>query len=312
MERYLAYLRGVRALSENTVSAYRRDLIAFEGFCRDAELDEDSAEAVRSYLGHLGRRGLAASTINRTISGLRGYFRFKQRFGATTENPLADQKNRSQPRPLPRFLFQEEVDRLLPVSDSGHPGIPEKGRWSFRDVRDRSVFEFLYSTGARVDEATSLNIGDVDFRRGQVRVRGKGGKERMVFLGPVATATLKEYLQLRKDGAGPIAQEGEALFLNLRGGRLTNRGVRYILNRYTRERGWTKPVTPHTFRHSFATHVLDAGADVRVVQELLGHASLSTTQVYTHVGLEKLRKVYRQAHPHARRGRDRRQKESEE
>ena len=294
IERYLAYLRGVRGLSENTVSAYRRDLRSFSSFCQDSELDPDDPKAVRSYLGHLGRRGLAASTINRTISGLRGYFRFKQRFGQISDNPLADQKNRRGPRPLPRFLFEEEMERFLPPG-----GLEVKG---FRGHRDKAVFEFLYSSGARVDEATSLNIGDVDFRRSSVRVRGKGGKERMVFLGPVATRALKEYLQLRKDRTGPVAEDGAALFLNLRGGRLTNRGVRYILNRYAHERGWTKPVTPHTFRHSFATHVLDAGADVRVVQELLGHASLSTTQVYTHVGLEKLRRVYRQAHPHARQG----------
>jgi integrase/recombinase XerC/integrase/recombinase XerD len=293
MERYLAYLRSVRALSENTVAAYRRDLTAFSRFCLEGELDQDSPEAVRSYLGHLGRKGLASSTINRTISGLRGYFRFKQRFGALTQNPLADQRSRQSPRPLPRFLFEEEMDRFLP------PGPAAPG--DFRAARDLAVFEFLYSTGARVAEVTSLDIGDVDFRRSHVRVRGKGGKERMVFLGPVAVRALKEYLQLRKEGVGPVAEEGQALFLNLRGGRLTNRGVRYILNRYARERGWTKPVTPHTFRHSFATHILDAGADVRVVQELLGHASLSTTQVYTHVGLEKLRKVYREAHPHARR-----------
>ena len=185
------------------------------------------------------------------------------------------------------------MDRFLPLDGEGIRGL--------KAARDRAVFEFLYSTGCRVAEATALGVRDIDFRQSHVRVRGKGGKERLVFLGQVAAEALKEYLQLRRDNVGLSPHDADALFLNLRGGRLTTRGIRYILNRYAQERGWTKPVTPHTFRHSFATHVLDAGADIRVVQELLGHASLSTTQVYTHVGLEKLRRVYRQAHPHAKR-----------
>ena len=141
-------------------------------------------------------------------------------------------------------------------------------------------------------------MADVDLRRRTVRVVGKGGKERQVFLGKVAAEALRGYLLLRQEQA-PEARSSQALFVNMKGGRLTTRGLRYILRRYVGEQGWPGPVTPHTFRHSFATHILDEGADIRVVQELLGHASLSTTQVYTHVGLEKLRRVYRKAHPHA-------------
>ena len=178
IDRYLAYLRSVRALSENTVAAYRRDLEAYRAYCRAGGLEEDSREAMRSFLGHLGRRGLASSTINRTISGLRGYFRFKQRFGLADGNPLATQKARGGSKALPSFLFQEEMDRFLPPDD--------RGVGTFRAIRDRAVFEFLYSTGCRVAESTALGIGDVDLKRAHARVRGKGGKERMVFLGEVA------------------------------------------------------------------------------------------------------------------------------
>jgi integrase/recombinase XerC/integrase/recombinase XerD len=285
--RYLDYLAGVRSLSPHTLEAYRRDLVQFLQFVDREELEEDSAIAVRAFLGDLGRRGLAATTINRILSSLRGYFRFRRRHGGLENSPAEGVRNRKMRKRLPGFLFADQVDRFLPPSaDHG-----------FRTLRDKALLEFLYSTGCRAAEAVGASLTDVDLKNGSVRVLGKGGKERLVFLGQVAVDALRDYLLLRKQRG--LQGDRNALFVNMRGGRLTTRGLRFILKRYVEESGWQGPVTPHTLRHSFATHVLDEGADIRVVQELLGHASLSTTQVYTHVGLEKLRQVYHKAHPHA-------------
>ena len=173
------------------------------------------------------------------------------------------------------------------------------GASSFEDARDVALFEFLYSTGCRVSEVVGVDVTDVDLRGGTARVTGKGRKERIVFLGRRAREALTAYLGLRKQRVR--AESGaRALFLNARGARLTARGIRYLLQRRLARMHFPRPATPHTFRHSFATHIINRGADIRVVQELLGHASLSTTQVYTHVGIDRLKKVYREAHPHAR------------
>jgi integrase/recombinase XerC/integrase/recombinase XerD len=290
-ERYLNYLAGVRSLSPRTVEAYRRDLQQFRQFAEREELDATGPAAVRAFLGELARRGLAASTINRVLSTLRGYFRFLRRHGNLDRSPADGVRNRKMRRRLPGFLFAEQMDRFLPSS------VAAASAGGFRAVRDRALLEFLYSTGCRAAEAVGASLVDVDLKNGSVRVLGKGGKERLVFLGQVAVEALRDYLLLRKRRV-PRGDQS-ALFVNMRGGRLTTRGLRFILKRYVEESGWQGPVTPHTLRHSFATHVLDEGADIRVVQELLGHASLSTTQIYTHVGLEKLRQVYQKAHPHA-------------
>jgi site-specific recombinase XerD len=201
---------------------------------------------------------------------------------------------------LPSFLFEEEMARLVEMP-SNEPCPDGEEFWK---LRDRAVLETLYSTGCRISELVSLDLHDVDLKNHTARVMGKGAKERNLFLGTTAVESLRSYMTLRPFHAGPSAS-GEkdstrALFINQRGGRVTDRGVRFILGEYLSRANLGKRVTPHTFRHSFATHLLDRGADIRAVQELLGHASLSTTQVYTHVGLEKLKKVYRRAHPHAR------------
>jgi integrase/recombinase XerC len=317
IERYLDYLCGVRGLSGNTIAAYKRDLALFSAFTADT-LPQESVETVKAFITDLARRRLAPSTINRIISALRGYFRFRRRFGGAAADPMAGIHSRRGKRTLPSFLFQEEMARFLePESVQGAgdaPAAPRQARdgaadeTRFRVARDQAVFEFLYSTGCRASEAMSLDIRDLDLRHGSARVMGKGRRERVVFLGESAIAALREYLGMRRarfprGGSGPAAEEATALFVNMRGGRLTTRGLRFILERRMTELGWSRPLGPHAFRHSFATHLLDEGADIRVVQELLGHASLSTTQIYTHVGLEKLRRIYREAHPHAREAR---------
>ena len=176
------------------------------------------------------------------------------------------------------------------------------GAEGFWKLRDRAVLETLYSTGCRISELVSLDLADLDLKNRTARVMGKGSRERNVFLGAEALAALRDYLAERQRHVRPGAGDADAqraVFLNQRGRRITDRGVRFVLSAYLRTANLGKKVTPHTFRHSFATHLLDRGADIRAVQELLGHASLSTTQVYTHVGLERLKKVYRRAHPHA-------------
>ncbi len=308
VERYLGYLSSVRHLSGNTVAAYRRDLSQFEAFVGGKSLAGQDPRTVKAFLTDLGRRRLAPSTINRVTSALRGYFRFRQRFGGDESNPMSGIRGRKTRRGLPAFLFQEEMDRFLapPGGDGGgEAAAPAKkqpdAEARFRGARDQAVFELLYSTGCRASEAMSLDLRDVDLKRACARVVGKGRRERTVFLGESAIEALKEYLGMRRQRTTAAAATS-ALFINMKGGRLTTRGLRFILDRRVGELGWSRPLGPHSFRHSFATHLLDEGADIRVVQELLGHSSLSTTQVYTHVGLEKLRRIYREAHPHAKAG----------
>ena len=288
LEKYLAYLESVRGLSKSSLSAYGRDVRLMLEFIERGGYDEESPDFVRPFLGELSRRGLSTRSVNRMLSSLRGYFRFKTRMGLGRYNPLEGVKGLRSGRRLPSFLFEDQMESLLDDLDGG--------AW---ELRDRALFEFLYSTGCRVSEAVALNVTDLDLVQRRVVVRGKGKKERNVFLGSAARRALTAYLEQRK-ARFPARRAETALFVNTRGGRLTDRGVRHILDGHLDRLAFGRKVSPHTFRHSFATHILNSGADIRIVQELLGHASLSTTQVYTHVGLDRLKDVYRRAHPHGR------------
>jgi site-specific recombinase XerD len=281
LNEYLSYLRSVRNLSSNTILSYSKDMEIFSRFLtergyREEELD---VKRVREFVSALSRRELSAKSINRAISCVRGYYRFKQRYGYASENPFQALRSLKMEKWLPSFLVEEEVHKLLdfPVRN-------------FFDLRDKLIFEFLYSTGCRIGEMVTLNVGDLNLKDGLVKVVGKGRKERIVYIGRYSHALFLEYLTQRKTHltARPAAAG------------LTARGVRVILGRALNRLGFTKRVTPHTFRHTFATHILNRGADIRVVQELLGHASLSTTQVYTHLGVERLKSIYAHAHPHAK------------
>jgi integrase/recombinase XerC/integrase/recombinase XerD len=290
---YLQYLTSVRNLTPATVKAYRGDIGAFLRWLEIEGLTEDAAdlETVRSYIGHLSRQHAATSSINRVLSALKGYFRFKIRQGVAETSPLDGVRGLKKSGSLPEFLFEEEMDRILSVEGN-----------DFTSLRDRAIFEVLYSTGSRVGELVQMNVSDIDMKRGRVIVHGKGRKDRMVFLGSRAIAALHDYLAIRRERVRTASAEQllpeTALFLNHHCGRLSQRGVSGIIERRVLETGLLKNTSPHTFRHSFATHVLDHGADIRVVQELLGHASLSTTQVYTHLGLGRLKEIYARAHPH--------------
>jgi integrase/recombinase XerC/integrase/recombinase XerD len=235
-------------------------------------------------------RQRSASTINRTLSSLKGYYAFLERRGEVKGNPFSAVRSMKKPSHLPVYLTNREVMILLDhVEGTG-----------FAAQRDRALFELLYSTGCRVSELCSLKVEDVATER--VLIRGKGGRQRFVFIGPAAREALKDYLPLRKERLDKKGlQQIRALILDERGQGLTTRGVYFILQKYMRKSGLNRKIGPHAFRHAFATEILNEGADIRVVQEMLGHSSLSTTQVYTHTGIERIRQVYRNAHPHGKR-----------
>lgn len=297
-EDYLTYLGAVRNLSPHTLQSYGKDLARYEDFLRGrgvAPADAGLAEA-RGFVSWLAREGLCPRSVNRIVSGVRGWYRYMERRNLVPANPFAEIRSLRTEKKLPSFLFEDEMARLIEMPTCA-PGSAEDSFWK---LRDRAALETLYSTGCRISELVSLDLADVDLRGRTARVMGKGAKERNVFLGAAAVEALREYLGRRSFHSRGDADGTRALFVNHRGGRITDRGIRFMLGEYLARANLGKRVTPHTFRHSFATHLLDRGADIRAVQELLGHASLSTTQVYTHVGMERLKKVYRRAHPHAK------------
>ena len=249
-----------------------------------SEVDRDR---IRTYLARLqAQTGFARNSVLRRMSAVRSFARYLRKEGALSADPFANvPMPKKQPR-LPRFLSEAEMAELLDAAF-------KQGRFS---ARDKAVLELLYSSGLRRSEVSSLNVGDLDFFSGAARVMGKGGAERLVPVGSRSMAALKRYLDAR-----PGAHGGDPLFLNWRGQRLSDQGVAVILRRWMAAAGWHKKVTPHVFRHSFATHLLNQGCDLRAVQEMLGHKNLATTQVYTHVSLERLKDVYKTAHPRASR-----------
>ena len=291
LEEYLAYLGAVRGLSPRTLRSYREDFESFEKHRADGDIDGASASDLRAFAAALVTEGKAGSSVNRALSALRGYFRYRVRFGGIAVDPSRDVEGLPSRRPLPRFLFEDEASAFLDLPEGD----------GFGPSRDRAILEFLYSTGCRVAETSNVTLDRLDLEGGSARVMGKGSKERVVFLAGPAKNAVRAYLPLRSERLLRLRgekREKEYLFVNARGGRLTERGIEWILQGYSDRSGSLRPVSPHAFRHSFATHLVGRGADIRAVQELLGHASVSTTQVYAHVDMERLRKVYDQAHPH--------------
>lgn len=288
IEDYLAYLGAVRGLSERTLRSYREDLGRFESHLGRGAIDLDSVAArdVRAFVAAMIAEGKAPASANRALSAVRGYFRHRVRFGSLRADPSREVEGLPGRRGLPRFLFEGEMQALLGFADGD----------DFAGCRDRALLELLYSTGCRVAELAGLTLGRLDLAANAARVLGKGSKERVVFIAPAARAALDAWLPMRAARLGSRAEPW--LFVNARGGRLSERGMEYIVDRYAERSGIRRRISPHAFRHSFATHLVQRGADIRAVQELLGHASVSTTQVYAHVDMERLKKVYDQAHPH--------------
>ncbi len=295
---FLQYLAAERAASPHTLRSYAADLAELGRFLRSAKvagLAAADARTLRAYLVWLHGRGLAKASIARKLATARSCFRFLARRGHIATNPARQVASPRLPRRLPSFLPKDESKELLdaPLEDSAAAR------------RDRALLELLYASGLRVAECCGLDLEDLDRRHGTVRVLGKGGKERVVPVGDAALAALDEYLASRGGLASPGGPDRRGsghngpLFRNLRGGRLTTRSVYSIVRRRARAAGIARRVTPHTLRHTFATHLLGEGADLRLIQELLGHSRLSTTQRYTHVSPEHLMKVYDAAHPRA-------------
>ncbi|MEW6307757.1 MAG: tyrosine recombinase XerC [Bacillota bacterium] len=289
---FLDYLRVEKGASEHTLRSYAGDLSQFFGFCAREGLGRDLAGVdhltARRFLGHLVARSYARRSMARKLATLRSFFRFVCREGGLPEHPLASVSGPKLGRRLPGFLHVEEVAALLDAPDPSHP----------LGLRDAALLETLYAAGLRVGELVGLDLGSVSLDEGFLIAYGKGRKERLVPVGSYALRALARYL--REARPSMVAGRPErALFVNSRGTRLRDRSVRRILDKYLDQTARSRKVSPHTLRHSFATHLLDAGADLRSVQELLGHVSISTTQIYAHVTQERMRAVYRRAHPRA-------------
>lgn len=292
VEAYLAYAMAERGLARHTVDAYARDLADFLAFAERRGIGQPGQvhrATVTLYLLALRRRGLAASTVARRLAALRGWTAFLLREGLLRDDPAVDVAQARRTRRLPGTLTVAEVERLLAQPQGDGP----------RALRDRAMLELLYAAGLRVSELVGLDVGDVHLAMEYVRCVGKGSRERVVPIGTPAVRALRRYLALgRPHLAG--RRTSPALFLNRRGGRISRQSVWMLLQRCARRAGLRRPMGPHTLRHSFATHLLDGGADLRAVQEMLGHASVATTQIYTHVSRARLREVYRKAHPRDR------------
>jgi len=294
-----AFLRHLKLdvnCSPETVRAYASDLGEFAavmekegGGRRGSDPRKVDRLAIRAFLAELHQRGVKRSTVARKLAAVRSFFRTLKRQGKIKDNPTLGVATPRQEKRLPRQLSVEEMSHLLEMPDGSTP----------LGARDRAILELLYATGVRVSELTALDFDDLDLAEGMMRVLGKGRKERMVPVGSKAIEALRIYLRRRGELEPRPGSGKEALFLNFRGGRLNVRSVRRILNHALAAAAIARKVSPHTLRHSFATHLLDAGADLRSIQELLGHASLSTTQRYTHVSTERLLKTYGKSHPRA-------------
>lgn len=279
--------------SPHTLLNYRIDLEQFVEFIRRKQFsawEQVGVAEIRAYLAYLTGLGLARTTILRKIASLRSFFKYLTLQGVIEQNPLYNLRTPKREKKLPQFLYVREIKELLRFEDTSPKGL-----------RDRAILEVLYGTGIRVSELTGLDLGDLDLDRGCLRVYGKGARERLAFLGEKGCSALRDYLAKGRPfylarGQGP----GErAVFLNKNGTRLSVRSIRRLLDGYVRRAALEKKVSPHTLRHSFATHLLEGGADLRAVQELLGHVNISTTQIYTHLNRDQVKKAYNQAHPRA-------------
>ncbi len=292
---FKSWLENEKGYSNHTVSGYCRDLQEFtSGFAQETSPAEIDNSDIRRFVSGLHVKNNGA-TVSRKLSALRTFFRFLVREGKITDNPLTGVSGPKSGRSIPVFLTVDEVFSLLECPGNSDP---------FRS-RDRAILELLYSTGVRVAELVSRNIDDLDFESEMLRVTGKGNKERLVPVGRPALEAIREWLPDRdviiaRRKAQKKKYDHDPLFINSRGGRLTTRSIERFVAKYAARAGLRQTVTPHALRHSFATHLLEMGADLRSVQELLGHASLSTTQRYTHLTLDHLSEVYDKAHPLAR------------
>ncbi len=295
--RYLRYLSVERNASEYTIKSYREDLEGLLDYLTEAlghrpTPAEVTPQILRTFVAALHDADYARTSIARRLASMRSFFKFAQREGLVEQNPAKPLRNPRPQRKLPHFLTNDEIGTLLSAPSSTLA----------MGLRDRAILETMYSAGLRVSELVGINDGDLDLTDGLVRVRGKGKKERLAPVGSFASKAVTKWLGKRELAKGQAIDHTAPTFTNRFGTRLTTRSVARMLDKYLLQTGLNLRTSPHTLRHSFATHLIDRGADIRSVQELLGHKSLVTTQIYTHVSTAGLRKVYEQAHPRARKG----------
>jgi tyrosine recombinase XerC len=285
IDKFVSYMEIEKNYSPHTVLNYRIDLKELAAFLEEKKfsLDKLTYLNLRQFLAGLRAKHPRPRTISRKLSAIRSFFRFLCREGHLKANPSSLLSSPKLDKRLPNFLSEDEMSRLLEAPSSEE----------ISGLRDRAILEILYSTGMRISELVGLNSGNIDFLSNMVKVMGKGKKERLLPVGDQALKALRRYLEERQN-------DSTIVFLNKNGTRLTGRGIRNMLNKYIRQVSSKEHISPHTLRHSFATHLLNRGADLRSVQELLGHANLSTTQIYTHLTTDRLKAVYDKAHPHAR------------
>jgi len=295
VDSFILYLENEKNMAQMTIKSYNNDWHDFFNYLENElkydilslDINEITHLTIRKYLVYLNSRNLSKSTIARRLAALKSFYRYLLKKEIIFQNPLDHVSIPKIPKKLPRYLDQEEMEAVLQ-----EPSLTEE-----TGIRDKAILELLYGAGIRVSELVSLDLANLDLSYGYVRVFGKGSRERIVPIGQEAIKALKNYLEK----ARPLwsLKNERALFLNQKGGRLSDRSVRTIVRKYCLQAGTTEILSPHGVRHSFATHLLDHGADLRVVQELLGHKKISSTQIYTHVSRQKLRKVYHLAHPRA-------------
>jgi integrase/recombinase XerC len=298
---YLSYLGAVRGLSARTLEAYGDDLRMFANYCDNHGIDPENASSheVRGFIADLSFERASAASVNRRLSSVRGFYRWLTKFRGRVDNPCDGGpggliRNVKAPQTLPSLLWEDEMADFADLPDE------KKMLWP---ARDKAMILTMYSAGLRISELVSLNMKMMAANMESARITGKGGKERMVFFSEEARQAIHDYLPERDARIrilGGAADKSGALFISAKGRPVSVPGVRWIIGQYAMVSGLGKNIHPHSFRHSFATHLVNAGCDVRVVQEMLGHARLSTTQRYSHVSIERLKKVYAKAHPHSR------------
>jgi len=291
VQEYISYLQAVRGVSARTLSAYGDDLSLFMNYCNNHDIDPAAASPyqVQCFIADLSAEQAAPSSVNRRLSSIRGFYRWLVRFNKRADNPCDALKNVKAPQIIPSVLWEDEMAQFAALPETKDILWP---------ARDKALVLTMYSAGLRISELVSLNMKRINANMEGARIVGKGNKERIVFFSDEARAALIDYLPERESKS---LGNNDSVFVSEKGRPLSISGVRWIITQYAQASGLGKNIHPHSLRHSFATHLVNAGCDVRIVQEMLGHANLSTTQRYAHVNIEGLKKVYAKTHPHARR-----------
>jgi len=300
LEDFILHLKSAGNFSRHTIRAYRSDILEFiecaEKMKVDRPRDIEGRFFLRNYMGFIQEKKISRNTLLRKISSAKSFVNYLISVGELKTDPFVLMHAPKKEKRLPQFMTEGEIEKLIEYNRPGNFENRKSYEFAFRDF---AILVFMYSTGMRRSEVASMNVGDVDFISGFARVRGKGGAERITPVGDNALEILREYLEMRN----VLSLGGQPLFVNRRGGRLSDAGIALVIKKMAKKARFARNITAHSIRHSFATHLLDRGCDLKSVQEMLGHKNLATTEIYTHVSLEKLRKVYDKAHPRSKKSR---------